>query len=253
MNARSLSISLAVLGASLAIVPPAGAHRVDEYLQATLLSIDVDRVDLEIDLTAGVALASRVFGWIDTNGDGEISGAEGEAYARQVLGSVVLKVDGWPVPVTLVGSNFPPFPEMSLGLGIIRLRATAKFPVTGAGNHQISFLNTHRSESSVYMVNALVPVNPRIQLADQRRDVAQHGLTLEYQVKTDAGSPPDRNSALLVGLALAGCLYLRYGRVLTQGGSGAASANSSSPEHTPSDRLNRASDGQPANNRAPQI
>jgi len=43
-----LLIAIAVL----AIPPTATAHRLDEYLQATRVSIDVDRVDLEIDLTA---------------------------------------------------------------------------------------------------------------------------------------------------------------------------------------------------------
>jgi hypothetical protein len=216
MNARRIPVCFAVLGAWLAIVPPAGAHRLDEYLQATRLSIDVERVDLELDLTAGVALASSVFGWIDTNRDGTISDAEGEEYARQVLRSVVLKVDGWPVPITLVETSFPQFREMSLGVGTIRLRATAKVPMAHAGHHQVSFLNTHRSESSVYLVNALVPANPRIQLADQRRDIAQHGLTLEYRVMADASSPSDRIFVLLAGLAMAGCLCLRHGRVLTR-------------------------------------
>jgi hypothetical protein len=221
MNARRLSIPLAVLGVWLAIAPPAGAHRVDEYLQATRLSIDVDRVDLEIDLTPGVALASNVFGWIDTNRDGTISDGEGEEYARQVLRSVVLKVDGWPVPITLLETSFPQFREMSLGVGTIRLRATAKVPAAYTGHHQVSFLNTHRPESSVYLVNALVPVNPRIQLADQQRDSAQHGLTLEYRVKADASSPSDRAFALLAVLVMAGCLFLRRGRVFTRDRRGA--------------------------------
>jgi len=111
-----------------------------------------------------------VFAWIDTNRDGEISCAEGEAYAQQMLRSVVLKVDGWPVPVRLTGTSFPQFRDMSLGVGTIRLWATAKVPSAGAGRHQVSFLNTHRPESSVYLVNALVPENPRIQLGDPRRD-----------------------------------------------------------------------------------
>jgi len=205
MNAPTLLIPFA----TLALITPASAHRVDEYLQATRLSVDLERVDLEIDLTTGVALASRVFSWIDTNGDGEISGAEGQAYARQMLGSVLLKVDGWPVPVELVETSFPQFREMSQGVGTIRLRATAKVPPPGAGRHQLSFLNTHRPESSVYLVNALVPENPRIQIADQRRDRAQHGLTFDYTVTTDA--PSDRKFALLAGLVLAGCLFLRHG------------------------------------------
>jgi len=99
-------------------------------------------------------------------------------------------------------------------VGTIRLRATAKVPATSAGPHQVSFLNTHRPESSVYLVNALVPENPRIQLADQRRDVAQHGLTLDYTVTAGAPSPSDRTFALLAGLAMLGCLFLRHGRGL---------------------------------------
>ena len=83
MSRRRLLASFAILGACLAT--PAAAHRVDEYLQATRLSVDIERVDLEIDLTAGSALASEVFGWIDTNRNGEISDAEGQEYAQQVL------------------------------------------------------------------------------------------------------------------------------------------------------------------------
>ncbi len=203
-----------MMGAWLAAVAPANAHRVDEYLQATRLSIDLARVDLEMDLTAGVAVASKVFAWIDTNRDGEISNAEGAAYAREILRSVVLKVDGRPVPITLVETSFPQFRDMSIGVGTIRLRATARVPTAAAGRHQVSFLNTHHSESSVYLVNALVPANPRLQFGDQRRDIAQHGLTLEYTVISD--TPSDRTLALLVGLAMAGCLFLRHRHALMQ-------------------------------------
>ena len=209
MNPRKLVLPFAALGAWLAIVPLAAAHRLDEYLQATRLSINTERVDLEIDLTPGIALASKVFAWIDTDGDGEISASEGDAYARKMLASVVLKVDGWPVAITLVEGTFPQFREMNLGVGTIRLRATAKVPAAGAGRHQISFLNTHRSESSVYLVNALVPENPHVQLANPRRDVAQHGLTLDYTVTSDEAS--DRTPVLLTGLLMAGCLFLRHG------------------------------------------
>jgi hypothetical protein len=215
MNVRRRLLSFALLGVWLATVPPARAHRVDEYLQATRISIDIERVGLEIDLTAGMAVASEVFAWIDTNRDGEISNAEGEAYARQMLRSVVLSVDGRPVSITLVETHFPQFRDMSLGLGTIRLRAIAKIPATGAGRHQVSFLNTHRSESSVYLVNALVPANPRIQLADQRRDSAQHGLTLDYTVMADV--PSIRTFSLLAGLVMAGVWFLRGGFALTHG------------------------------------
>ena len=201
---RRLFVSFALLGVWLSTPTPAGAHRLDEYLQATRLSIGIERVGLEIDLTAGVAAAPRVFAWIDTNRDGQISNAEGDAYARQLLRSVVLSVDGQPVPITLVEIRFPQFREMSLGVGTIRVRATANVSAAGAGRHQVSYFNTHRSESSVYLVNALVPADPRIQIADQRRDSAQHGLTLDYTVRGDA--PWARTCSLLAGLAMAGVL-----------------------------------------------
>jgi len=207
MNSRRLLVWFAVLSACLTTLPPADAHRLDELLQATRLSVDTERVDLEIDLTPGISLASEVFASIDTNRDGEISHAEGELYARQVLRSVDLSVDGRHLPVALVDSSFPPFRDMSLGEGTIRLRATANVPATGAGRHQLSFSNTHRSRQSVYLVNALVPANPRIQLADQRRDRKQHQLTLDYTVAADA--PSARTFALIAGLLLAGRWFLQ--------------------------------------------
>ncbi|HVO96713.1 MAG TPA: hypothetical protein VMT15_01535 [Bryobacteraceae bacterium] len=204
MNRRA-----ATFGIWLAIISPAGAHRLDEYLQATRLSVGIARVEVEIDLTPGILLASNVFGWIDTNRDGQISDAEGLAYARAMLRSTVLKADGAPVQMTLEERSFPTFDAMSEGIGTIRLRATAAIPPAAPGRHQISFLNMHRPESSVYLVNVLVPENPRLQFGEQRRDVAQHGLTLDYTLRGDA--PQDRTLALFLGLAMAGCLFLRHG------------------------------------------
>jgi hypothetical protein len=206
MKVRKLVVSFAILGVWVATPAPTEAHRLDEYLQATRLSIDIERVGLEIELTAGVAVASQVFAWIDTNRDWQISDAEAEAYARQVLGSVALSVDGRPAPITLVEIRVPPFRDMNLGVGTIRVRATANVSATAAGRHQISYFNTHRSESSVYLVNVLIPADARIQIAGQRRDRAQHGLTFDYTVRADAAWA--RTCSLLAGLATAGVLVL---------------------------------------------
>ena len=206
MNVRRPLVWFAVLGVWLATPAPAGAHRLDEYLQATRLSIDDERVRLEIDLTAGVAVAREVFAWIDTNRDGQISNAEGDAYARQVLRSVLLSVDGQPASITLTEIRYPQFREMSLGAGTIQMRATANVSATGAGRHQLSYFNTHRSEWSVYLVNALVPTDPRIRIAGQQRDRAQHGLTLDYTVRGQA--PWARTWSLLTLLAMAGALSI---------------------------------------------
>lgn len=197
--------SAAWLWVGLAI--PVSAHRLDEYLQATRLAIDIGQVNVEIDLTPGVAVASQVFAWIDTNRDGRISQAEGESYARSVLRSVTLKADKTAAPLMLEESNFPSFEEMRAGVGIIRLRARAMIPAVYSGRHQISFLNLHRPELSVYLVNALVPDNRSIEIRDQRRDIAQHGITLDYSV---TGVDMDqRMQAVYLGLGMAGILAIR--------------------------------------------
>ncbi len=211
MNAGRLVVSIAALGAWLATRPLAHAHRLDEYLQAARLSVDLDRIEVEMDLTAGQAMASQVFSWIDTNRDEEISKAEGEAYAQQVLSSVTLLADGKPVPLALTEAHFPELREMNQGTGVIRLRAAGRMPAAGAGRHEVSFRNNYRPESSVYLINALVPANPRIQIADQQRDHAQHSLLMSYTVASR--TPPLRSFALIAGLALAGRWYLRKRRV----------------------------------------
>jgi hypothetical protein len=196
MNGRAGFVSGAVVGIWLTSPPLAGAHRLDEYLQATRVSIDVDRVGLDIALTPGASVAPQVLEWIDTNRDGEISTAEGDAYARLMIGSVALSVDGRPEPVTLVDAGFPDARDMRLGEGTIRLRAIARLSATTVGRHRVSYVNSHRPEASVYLVNALAPDDPRIRIADQHRDEAQHGLTVDYSVR------PWTRGWMLAGVAL---------------------------------------------------
>lgn len=204
MRRLAVTFVLILVGIVLGRPVPVGAHRLDEYLQATRVSIGVDRVSLDIDLTPGVSVASRVFGWMDTNRDGEISATESEAYARRILSAVVLSVDGRAVPVTLVDSRFPDARDMAAGIGMIRLRATSKIQPASAGRHQLAYANDYRPEMSVYLVNALVPADPHIRITDQRRDPAQHRLTLDYDVTTRSAWA--RMSWLLGGLGSVGLL-----------------------------------------------
>ena len=204
MNVRALA-SAAVLAVWLANPVPAGAHRLDEYLQATRLSIDAGRVDLEIDLTAGVSIAPEVLTWIDTNGDGRISDIEGDAYARLLLQSVLLAVDDRPAPIAFVDSRFPPVQDMRLGVGAIQVRATATVPPASAGRHTVSYSNLHQSARSVYLVNVLVPEDSRIRITAQRRDPAQHGLAVDYDVTSARWA---RTYWLLVAVAMAVVLGL---------------------------------------------
>lgn len=185
MRSRALALPL-VLFVALAVRPvPAAAHRLDEYLQATRLAVGVDRVGVEIDLTAGISVAPQIVQAIDTNGDGRISAAEGETYARRVLRDVVLTVDGRRTRVSLLDCQFPDASDMMLGVGLIRLRGSADLPAAGAGSHRASFLNAHWPDTSVYLANALVPSDRRLRIDGQRRDVAQRGLTIDYSFTPD--------------------------------------------------------------------
>lgn len=173
---------VSILGVWLLLPAAITAHRLDEYLQATRVAVDRSRVDLEIDLTPGIAVAHQVFDWIDADRNGQISAAEGDAYARLVLGSIALDVDEGRQTLRLVDRQFPTLHEMSLGVGTIRLTATTLVPPASAGRHRLVYRNAHRPEMSVYLVNALVPKNTDIQIAGQQRDWQQHELRLDYRV-----------------------------------------------------------------------
>jgi hypothetical protein len=179
------------------------AHRLDEFLQASRLSIDPDRVTIELDLTPGVSVASKVLTWLDTDGDGKISAREEARYACGVLDALTLSVDGTPTPLRLVETRFPDAIDLERGLGTIRLRAEGTTPVAARGHHRLSYQNAHHPEMSVYLVNAVVPDDPRLRIAGQHRDPAQRGLTLDYDVTV---SPWSRVLWDATGLAAIGVL-----------------------------------------------
>jgi hypothetical protein len=178
---RPTMASLAVLVASLAGPAPAAAHRLDEYLQATRVSIDVDRISLDIDLTPGASVAERVFEAVDSDRDGVVSEREASAYARRVLGAIALSVDDRPAPVTLTGRRFPTLREMRGGVGTIHLSATAAVP-PATGPHHVSYDNAFSPDFSVFLANVLVPSDDRVRIGGQRRDFRQRTFAVEYRV-----------------------------------------------------------------------
>ena len=187
---RAMTKPLVALAFAVALVgraPSACAHRLDEYLQAMRVGIDIDRVNLEIDLTPGVSIARRVTGWIDTNADGQLSQAEAMSYGQQVLSALALSVDQHAVPLSLVDVQGPSVDDMVRGLGTIRLRASAATSSGRNGRHQLTVINSHHPEASVYLANALVPADASIHIASQERDREQHELTIDYDVGMPAG------------------------------------------------------------------
>jgi hypothetical protein len=176
---RLVWTTLAILASSSR---PADAHQLDEYLQATRIVTAADRVAVEMSLTPGVAVAQRVFALIDSDGDGRATSAEIDSYARRVLSDVALSVDGQPVQITITRGECPRWEEIREGTGTIRIEAIAKARTMSAGRHQIRLMNVHEPAFSAYLVNALVPSDPAITIAAQRRDALQHGIELDVDV-----------------------------------------------------------------------
>jgi hypothetical protein len=187
-----------VLALTTAIVAVAevSAHRRDEYLQAARLAIDPGRVQLELDLTPGIALAEAIIADIDRDRDGSLSQDEQRDYAGQVLSALALEVDGTPVRAHVSATSFPDAEAMRRGEGIIRLQSTAALPRLSMGPHQLLFRNSHHPDRSVYLANALVPDSDEVRVTAQRRDGDQTELTIDYILRP---APATSTAAWLMG------------------------------------------------------
>ena len=123
---------------ALILATSASAHRLDEYLQATLLGLTRTGVDVEIQLTPGIAVFPSVLPLLDRNLDGHLSRDEEATYAQWVAKDLELLIDGEKTPLAVVESQFPSLQQMHEGLGSIRL----KMHGTRAGN-RLAFRNHH--------------------------------------------------------------------------------------------------------------
>jgi hypothetical protein len=184
MTTRAIGLVGVVL-AALALVPArADAHRLDELLQATRVDIRADRIVLEIDVTTGALLAAEILDTIDIDRDGVLNDVERHQYAQQVLSSSLVSVDGRTTMLTLLAHEFPTRDAMAAGTGAIRVRAVAKV-TADTGRHQLVVRSAPLHASSVYLVNALLPTDARVQLNAPRRDPAQRQLALEFDVSAE--------------------------------------------------------------------
>jgi hypothetical protein len=180
------------------------AHRTDEYLQAARLAIEPAAVQIELDLTPGIALAQTILSDIDRNRDGSLSADEQRAYGALVLGALTLEIDGRPVRAHLGATSFPDTDAMKRGEGTIRLQSAATMPRQSSGVHQLVFRNRHHPDRSVYLANALVPESRQVAVTGQRRDENQTELTIDYLVRPAPARPA--TAWLVGGLAVATAL-----------------------------------------------
>jgi hypothetical protein len=191
---RLLPVTLAIL---LLFTAPLCAHRLDEYLQATLISLDTNRMDVTVRLIPGIAVSAAVLRNIDTDQDGTISKSERQAYAERVVRELSVRIDGSPLKLSLASVDFPAQDEMREGLGEIRLNITAALPAGGAAR-TLTVENRHENSISVYLVNCLVPRDPNIRILKQNRNRNQSWYQLEYAL---SNAPPSAVVPRSVGFA----------------------------------------------------
>ena len=163
----------------------ASAHRLDEYLQATLISVERDHVEVSMRLIPGIAVSSDVIASIDTNGDGVLSPQEQWDYAQRVLSELALRIDGKKLDPKLKSADFPPIQEMRDGVGEIHIEYTAELP-GGGSNRKLILENNNQRQRAVYLVNALAPSDPGISIVAQKRNQVQSTYELDYDQSTAA-------------------------------------------------------------------
>jgi hypothetical protein len=178
--AKASAIALLIVFAGSRLL---SAHRLDEYLQASRISVEPGRLEVDIDLTPGVAVASRIVRDIDRDADGRLSADEQRGYAAVVIEALRLQVDGQPVRARLVSFAFPELDALRRGDATIELKCAADMPPLASGQHRIFFENQHHRDVSVYLANALVPQDDRVAIVDQLRDGSQQDLTIVYRLR----------------------------------------------------------------------
>ena len=208
-TAAGLALIIAVFAAT-----DLSAHRRDEYLQAARLAIAPGRVELQLDLTPGIAVATSVIADIDRNGDGVFSAEETQAYAQRVLSELRLDIDGHALHLRQPQSQptadaFPAADAIRRGEGVIQLQLEAALPALTAGAHHLTYHNAHRRDIGVYLANALLPDTDRVAITAQLRDPEQRDLTIDYVLRDEFSSRRAGLIATFVILAALAAMILR--------------------------------------------
>ena len=197
----------AVCICALLVSRSAFAHRIDEYLQATLLSLDGNRIEASMRLIPGILVAPSIISAIDTDHDGVFSDTEKHTYALRVLADLSLSIDGRAVQPELASWSIPQPAQLHDGLGEIQIAYSVSLP-PGGPNRTFTLSNRHLAASSVYLVNVVAPEQASTVLA-QKRNQRQSSYELDFRQTSSPASV--RPGSILVwwnGLQLRGLFHL---------------------------------------------
>lgn len=170
---------------TLAVAPGArvSAHRLDDFLQAARIAVDRDRVQVQMNLTPGTAVAEGVLRDIDADRNGVLSPEEQQTYAARVVSALTIRVDdSSALGNQLVAASFPDVAALRAGDGAISILSIADMSRLPAGPHRIYFRNRHAAAASVYLANVLVPESEQVAVTGQLRDGDQRELLIEVVI-----------------------------------------------------------------------
>jgi len=162
------------------------AHRLNEYLEATTISLANGKIHFEYRLTAGVEIVSDLLKRIDLNGDSRLSEIEQRSYLVSFEHDISLSLDGHYTKLKVFSFSFPTVEDMKKGLGdiIVDFEADLNPNVT---SHHLKLKNIHQSAIAVYMVNCLMPADTNIHVINQIRSADQSDYQLNF--KTGLAAP----------------------------------------------------------------
>jgi hypothetical protein len=158
------------------------AHRLDEYLQATLVTIEPSEIRLQINLTPGVAVAERVLALIDRDRDGMISTNEATAYCELLKRDLIVRLDQRKLALKLTASNSTSPTELRTGWGIIQMEFSAIVGPLAPGAHKLTLKNRHVPALSVYLFNAAQPRSGSVQITAQKRNEHQSTGEIDFTI-----------------------------------------------------------------------
>jgi ABC-type nickel/cobalt efflux system permease component RcnA len=166
---------LAVLLALLMPTRAASAHPLDQYVQATYITVAPAQIVVEL-------VAPETLALLDTDGDGQITDAEGRAYADQVVRNVAVQVDGQAVALTITKVETPTYLAYQAGYGTMRVFTAAPLAPGLTGTHVVTYANNNAPTGATYQVNTFIENGAAISLGKQNRDETQRSITVDYTI-----------------------------------------------------------------------
>ena len=178
---------MAIVGAA-SWITPSFAHRLDELFQAARVSIQADRVVVDLDLTPGIQVAPRLIAVLDTDRNGVISAAEELYFARTVIRESALSVDGTVLPLGVTGHENRLSRCLRGGAGVVQVQAqSSPHSMAPGGAHVVRYRNGFDPGLSLYAANATLPADEHIVIRGQERDQDQREPEF---ISTCAGASP---------------------------------------------------------------